>query len=162
MQRRTDTSRGRDVDAERPQRAGRVVIRAGDEVGLELRVQLEVGVAEPVHPDHPPVVVPIEVHQAGDGRDANEEDHEEGENCDRDERRAEMVGLRHERQRDHSARQDGKEHVHRAEGLGVSQRASCEQAPVLGGEDLQLSRRRFGGSLHYLSPEVTCIVRPFI
>ena len=61
---------------------------------------------------------------------------------------AEMVGLRHERQRDHSARQDGKEHVHPPKGLGVSQRASCEQAPVLGGEDLQLSRRRFGGSLH--------------
>ena len=39
VQRRTDTSRGRDVDAERPQRAGRVVIGAGDEVGLELGAQ---------------------------------------------------------------------------------------------------------------------------
>ena len=60
--------------------------------------------------------------------------------------------------------QDGKEHVHPPKGLGVSQRASCEQAPVLGGEDLQLSRRRFGlvSTICLQERKSTCIVRPFI
>src|SRR5258708_29173070 len=52
---------------------------------------------------------------------------------------------------DHRAGQDGQEHVHASKGFGVGERTGGEQAPVLGGEDLKLRRRRrCGRRLHYL------------
>src|SRR5713226_6470867 len=61
------------VDAERLQRAGEVVIGTRDEIRLQLRVQVEVGAPEPVHSDHPSIVVAIEHHQARNRGHANDQ-----------------------------------------------------------------------------------------
>src|SRR5207253_7362272 len=65
----------------------------------------------------------------------NDREHEDG---DGDERRPEVIGLRDEGERDHRTRQDRQEHVDSPERLGVRQRTRRKQAPVLGGEDLEL------------------------
>ena len=71
--------------------------------------------------------------------------HQQREDGDRDERGPEVVGLSNEGQGDHGAGQDRQEDVHAAERLCIGQRSSGEEAPVLGGEDLELGRRRFLG-----------------
>ncbi|MDP9320692.1 MAG: RlpA-like double-psi beta-barrel domain-containing protein [Chloroflexota bacterium] len=105
---------------------------------LQLRMQLEVRVPKPVHSDDPAVVIAIELHESGDGGDAREQDHQEHEDRDRDERGAEVIRLRDERQGDHRAGQDREEHAHPGQRLAVGQRTRREQAPMFGGEDLQL------------------------
>src|ERR1700674_5328431 len=67
-----------------------------------------------------------------------------------------MVGLCHKGQGDDGPGQDGEEDVHASKGFGVGERAGGEQAPVLGGEDLQPTGGRLGRSLHYLSFAGTC------
>ena len=122
------------------------------EIRLELRMQLEVGVAEPVHPDHPAEVIAIQLHQPADRRDAGKHDDGQQRNGDRDKRRPETRNLRDQRQRDHRAGQDGQEDRHPAQRFGVGQRAGCEQAPVFGRQNLQpgggcsvfAGRRHFG------------------
>ena len=124
------------------ERSGQVVIRAGDEVRRELWVHLEVGMADPVHPDHPYVVVLVEHQQAPDGGHAHEEDDREHEYRHRYECRAEAIRLRDQGEGDHRAGEDGEEHAHAAERLLVGQGARREEAPVLGGQDLERFRLR--------------------
>jgi hypothetical protein len=45
------------------QHAGFVVVRAGNEVGIELRCHLQIGVAEPVHPHDEPGVLDVGLDQ---------------------------------------------------------------------------------------------------
>src|SRR6266568_5149190 len=101
-------------------------------------MHLEIGVSEPVHSHHPPIIIAIERIQARDGSDATEQDNREQRNGDRDERPAEAVSLRDQRKSDYSTRQDGQEYGHPAQRFGVGKRTGCKQAPVLSGQDLQL------------------------
>ena len=105
-------------------------------------MQVQVCVPDPVHADHPPVVVAVERRQPGDGGESCEEDDEQHRDRDGDEDGAEVVGLRDQRQRDHAAREDGQEDGDPAEQLAVGQGPGREQAPVLGGQYLHL-----GGSV---------------
>ena len=107
---------------------------------LELGVEVEVGVAEAVHPEHPAEVVAVQRHEAGDREHAHQKDDREHEDRDGEEGRTEMVGLGDQSQGDHGAGEDGQKHVHAPQRLLVRQGAGRQQAPVLGGQDLQRSR----------------------
>src|SRR5258706_14321962 len=115
MNRRPKPSSRSHVDAKRLERAGYVVEWAGREIWLQLGIQLEVSVAQPVHPDDPAEVVSIELHQAGDRRQAGEEDNQKSEDGDQDESWSESIRLSHEREGDHRTRQDGEKNVHPTE-----------------------------------------------
>ena len=125
---------------ERLQVAADVVVLAGDEVRLQLRMQLEVRMAQAVHAEDPPVVVEVKHLESPDGGDTDEEHHRKHEDRDCYERRAEVVHLRDERKSDHRARQHPEEHAHPSERLLVGERPRGDQAPVLRREDLDLFR----------------------
>ena len=117
-----------------------VVVRAGDEVRLQLRRELEVGVPDPVHPLHPDRVLVVDLPQPRESRDAEEVDDGQEHECEGDEAGAEVGGLADERERDHGAGQRSDEDRGAAHRLGVAEAAGGQQAPVLRRQDLERMR----------------------
>src|SRR5439155_22461547 len=111
---------------------------ARDKVRFELWMELEIRAPQAIHPEHPSEVVAVERREPGDRENAHQQNDREHEDGDGDERWPEMIGLHDEGERDHRTRQDRQEHVDSPERLGVRQRTRRKQAPVLGGEDLEL------------------------
>ena len=105
-------------------------------------MKVEVCVTNAIHPQDPSKVVAVQGLETCHGEHSGDEHDGKHEDRNREEGRAEMVGLRHQRQRDHRAGEDGQEHVHPAERFLVGQRTCGEEAPVLGGEDLERFRHR--------------------
>jgi hypothetical protein len=81
-----------------------VVVAARDEVALELGRELEIRLANPVHPLHPGRVLPVDLSEPDRGGDA--EEYTTGSKTgERDETGSEVGRLADERQRDDRARQ---------------------------------------------------------
>ena len=117
-----------------------VVVLARDEVGLQLRLELEIGVANAVHPLRPARVLPVDLREAHD-RDDPEEVHDRKQNereCDECVAEVGRLGDQCECYHRTSERRD--EDRGPAHRLGVDQASCREQAPVLGRQDLQRVR----------------------
>src|SRR3989475_3976126 len=96
VEQRSETVSAGGVDAQGLEGARQIVVRARDEVRLELWMELEIRAPQAIHPDDPSEVVAVERREPGDRENAHQQNDREHEDGDGDERLPELIGLRHE------------------------------------------------------------------
>ena len=124
--------------------AGLIVVVTCDEVRIEVRCQLHVRLADPVHSRDEPDVLDIGLDQPDVGTQADKEPdrkHQEGEDA---KRLPEASSLRHQGKRHHGCRENGEEDAGPAEDLAPGHAAGRQQTPVFCRENL--SAQGGGGS----------------
>ncbi|TMF27937.1 MAG: hypothetical protein E6I29_10650 [Chloroflexi bacterium] len=85
VEQRSETISAGGVDAQGLEGARQIVVRARDEVRLELWMELEIRAPQAIHPEHPSEVVAVERREPGDRENAHQQNDREHEDGDGDE-----------------------------------------------------------------------------
>jgi hypothetical protein len=96
-----------------------VVVTTGYEIGLDVRVRLQVRAPQPVHAGNQLEVLPVQGTDSTDRHQADQNNHGKDQNRGHLEGRMKVIHLGKERERDDGAGEDRQEHADPAERLHV-------------------------------------------